>query len=359
MMIRQLATMASKNRVKLLIILGALLVTGIFCSVNDRFYTYPIGTIEQVKTVSQEDVVDEFGNEDVQVTQNLDVKISQTGKRTTITNRYLASQVLSEKYHKGQKLILSDDYNILSLKRDRFLALFVVALLGIFGLFTTHRFSYLLIGLIINALIFVIFVVLDVKRLMAPVELALLLGGISTLLTLYVAIHDKRQTLVAFGSTIIASGLSILIGHLVLTATNNQGVHFELADFITQNPEVLFLAQSFLSILGAVMDLATDISAAVFSLNRQSDDKSKLFKHGLTAGREIMGALVNVLFMVFMAELIPMCLIYLHNGDTLPFIFDQVLNLGILQTLITGIGIVLAVPIVAFISAKSLEAVHE
>jgi uncharacterized membrane protein len=311
------------------------------------------------RTLSTSQVVDEFGNTDKQIKQALTVKVYGQSEPVTITNTYFESRVLSEAYRKGQKLLLSPDNNILSLKRDRFMGLFVVALLGLFSLFTTRRFSYLLLGLIINALIFVVFVVLDVNKVMGPIQLALLLGGISTLLTLYVAIHDKRQTLVAFSSTVIASGLSILIGHIVLKLTHNEGVHFELADFITQDPEVLFLAQSFLSILGAVMDLATDISAAVFSLDRQTQDKSKLFHHGLTAGREIMGALVNVLFMVFIAELIPMCLIYLHNGDNLGFIFDQVLNLGILQTLITGIGIVMAVPIVALISAKSLEVVYE
>lgn len=355
----QLKIFIKTNQKKLLAIGVALLATWLFCSFNDGLYSQPVGRVISVETLSISQAVDEFGNTDTKVEQALTLRVNGEKRPVVIKNTYFKSRVLSEAYRKGQKLLLSPDYNILSLKRDRFLAMFVVALLGIFSIFTTRRFSYLLLGLVINALIFVVFVILDVNKVMGPVQLALGLGGISTLLTLYVAIHDKRQTVVAFVSTILASGLSILIGHLVLTLTNNEGVHFELADFITQNPETLFLAQAFLSILGAVMDLATDISAAVFSLNRQTQDKSKLFHHGLTAGREIMGALVNVLFMVFIAELIPMCLIYLHNGDGLIFIFDQVLNLGVLQTLITGIGIVLAVPIVAFISAKSLEVAHE
>ncbi len=49
--------------------------------------------------------------------------------------------------------------------------------------------------------------------------------------------------------------------------------------------------------------------------------------------------------MIFIAETMPMVFLMLRNGNNWPYILDQIMNLGILQTVISGIGIVLAVPV--------------
>ena len=71
----------------------------------------------------------------------------------------------------------------------------------------------------------------------------------------------------------------------------------------------------------------------------------------MNVGRDIMGTLVNVLFMIFIAETMPMVFLMLRNGNNWPYILDQIMNLGILQTVVSGIGIVIAVPVTSALVA--------
>ena len=69
----------------------------------------------------------------------------------------------------------------------------------------------------------------------------------------------------------------------------------------------------------------------------------------MSVGRDIMGTLINVLFMIFMAETLPMVFLMLRNGNNWSYIMDQIMNLGILQSVVSAIGIVLAIPVTSII----------
>ena len=99
------------------------------------------------------------------------------------------------------------------------------------------------------------------------------------------------------------------------------------------------MAQTVIGVLGAVMDEAADIVAMQFGMRRENVTRqfSDYWQAGLSAGRDIMGTLVNVLFMM------------LRNGNNWAYIMEQIMNLGILQTVVSGIGIVLAVPVTSVI----------
>ena len=88
-----------------------------------------------------------------------------------------------------------------------------------------------------------------------------------------------------------------------------------------------------------------------FGMRRENVTRqfSDYWQAGLSVGRDIMGTLVNVLFMIFIAETLPMVFLMLRNGNNWAYIMDQIMNLGILQTVVSGIGIVLAVPVTSAI----------
>lgn len=65
---------------------------------------------------------------------------------------------------------------------------------------------------------------------------------------------------------------------------------------------------------------------------------------GRHVGQEIFGALTNVLFLIFIAAQIPMAILFLRNGNNIGYTYDMNMALGMLQTLISAIGIVLTVP---------------
>ena len=56
-----------------------------------------------------------------------------------------------------------------------------------------------------------------------------------------------------------------------------------------------------------------------------------------------MGPLINVLVLIFIAEALPMTILYLRDNNTLAFSFEFTLSLGAIQSLMSAIGICLTV----------------
>ena len=98
-------------------------------------------------------------------------------------------------------------------------------------------------------------------------------------------------------------------------------------------------------VFGAVMDEATDIVSSLYELTQHKKDLTvkQLLLSGRTMGQEIMGPLINVLVLIFIAEALPMTILYLRDNNTLAFSFEFTLSLGAIQSLMSAIGICLTV----------------
>ncbi len=140
---------------------------------------------------------------------------------------------------------------------------------------------------------------------------------------------------------------------IVFSLTHEKGVYYESMQYVTQLPRPLFLAETILGSLGAVMDESTDIIASLTALKAEKPDVSakQIFKSGRQIGGEIMGPLVNVLFFIFVAETLPMALLYLKNANSWNYSFNMTMSLGVVQSLISGIGIVLTIPLACGITS--------
>ena len=55
-----------------------------------------------------------------------------------------------------------------------------------------------------------------------------------------------------------------------------------------------------------------------------------------------------------MADTFTSALMYLKNGNSIVYTFNMNMSLGMVQSLVSGIGIVLAVPLVSFFAATLL-----
>ena len=107
---------------------------------------------------------------------------------------------------------------------------------------------------------------------------------------------------------------------------------------------------------GAVMDESSDIIATLFELKQLEPTVSprQLFMSGRNVGKSIMGPLINVLFLIFMADTFTSSLLYIKNGNSWGYTFAMNMSLGTVQSLVSGIGIVLAVPLVSAFGALLL-----
>ena len=101
---------------------------------------------------------------------------------------------------------------------------------------------------------------------------------------------------------------------------------------------------------------SSDIVATLFELKRidPTVTRLQLFMSGRSVGKSIMGPLVNVLFLIFMADTFTNSLLYLKNGNSWGYTFSMNMSLGMVQSLVSGIGIVLAVPVVSILGALLL-----
>ncbi len=110
-----------------------------------------------------------------------------------------------------------------------------------------------------------------------------------------------------------------------------------------------------ISALGAVMDVALGIASSIWELRTQNDamTSKELFRSGMHIGKDAMGTMANTLILAFAGSSLNM-LILIQTYD-IPFI--QLINtdyicIEIIQSVAGAMGILLTVPIVAFISAR-------
>lgn len=163
--------------------------------------------------------------------------------------------------------------------------------------------------------------------------------------------------LVTLVATLLGVFVSFGIFYLVMRLTHERGIDYEAVDYATQDPRALFLSQTILGVLGAVMDEATDIVSSLYALAKHKVDLTfkELFLSGRTLGQEIMGPLINVLVLIFMAEALPMTILYLRDNNTLVYTFKYTLSLGVIQSLSSAIGIVLTVIFATLASSVFLK----
>lgn len=122
------------------------------------------------------------------------------------------------------------------------------------------------------------------------------------------------------------------------------------------NIENLLFSTVAISALGASMDVSVSIASAlreIQSLNKDVSSK-KLFKSGMSIGRDIIGTMVNTLVFAFIgSSLVSIMIFILHGTNT----FNRVVSSDFFAVEITkaliGISVVIImVPVTSFIASK-------
>ncbi|MBS9335042.1 YibE/F family protein [Fructobacillus sp. M1-13] len=351
-----------KNWQKILFIFSLTLFCFLVGRFDSSFYQQPVGEVLSSKTVSSDQSTDEHGNQDESHSQKLKVKLlNRNEKVVSIENRYLDSKAESERYQKYDQILLNHrnkQYQIDMPKRDSLLfALLGLLASGLYLSMSKKKFSFLFLSLLVNAGLFLAVIIWDASARSLPVlAVFAVLAVLLSALALYFVLGHGKQALITWLATCLSTMLALFVMAVVIFLTGAKGVHFETMSYVTQVPEPIFYAQAVIGVLGAVMDESGDIVAGLFGLHREHADRawSEYWTSGLSVGREILGTLTNVLFMIFIAETLPMVILMLQNGNTWSYILDQTMNLGILQTVVSALGIVWSVPVTAFLTASIL-----
>ncbi|GAB7168203.1 hypothetical protein TUA1478L_01990 [Lactiplantibacillus plantarum] len=168
-----------------------------------------------------------------------------------------------------------------------------VAWLALALLLLIMRFSGLMafLSVALNAVLFYAAIQIDLATNGGHIYLLFgVLAVIFAVLTLLLVLGFSRQMLVTLGATVVGTGLAVIISLIVFAVTHERGVTYESMQYVTQVPRPLFLVETVLGSLGAVMDESTDIVASLFQLKTERPDIAprQVFKSGIQIGRSIM-----------------------------------------------------------------------
>ena len=194
-----------------------------------------------------------------------------------------------------------------------------------------------------------------------PIVAALLIAAVTTFASFSLLNGFTLKTLCAVLGTIsgvtIAGVVSSIAGGLAhLTGFNTQEAETLMLvaqDHHMQVRGILF-AGILLASLGAIMDIAISIAAAIQELTDANPKLTakQLFISGLNIGRDMIGTMSNTLILAFAGSSLGMMIvIYSYNVPFYQLINTDMVGIELIQSMAGSIAVVFTAPIMAILSA--------
>lgn len=208
-----------------------------------------------------------------------------------------------------------------------------------------------------------------VLRGMGPVAAAVIMSVIVLAATMYLINGWTKKSLAAFGATLggilTACLAAILFGHAVnllgYNVSNIENLMFVAQNTLIDVGQILFAGILFAS-LGAVMDIAMDVTAACAELERHKPDISRkaLFTAGMNVGRDVMGTMSTTLILAFFGGSLGVWLLdYAYDLPYLQLINSNAVGIEIMKGFSASFGVIFTVPIAAALSAVTHKVEHK
>ena len=174
------------------------------------------------------------------------------------------------------------------------------------------------------------------------------------LMTLTLINGVSRKTL----ATIIGCMAGTVVAALV---TSFMSKFLELTGYIDEdsfyltimNPDkpidltAIIFATIIIGAMGALMDVAMDISSSLFELHEHVPDMTfqTLFKSGMNIGRDIMGTMANTLVLAYIgSSLSGIMLLLTYSHSLMDILNREIIIVELLQALIGSLAILLTIP---------------
>lgn len=124
----------------------------------------------------------------------------------------------------------------------------------------------------------------------------------------------------------------------------------------------LFVSGVLIASLGAVMDVAMSISSSCWELRELNPSLSRaaLFRSGMNIGRDAMGTMANTLILAFAgSSLNTLLLLQVYDYPAIQVFNTDAIAIEFIRGVAGSIGILLTVPLVAFLSARVMGPTQE
>ncbi|MBN1899344.1 MAG: YibE/F family protein [Spirochaetes bacterium] len=255
-------------------------------------------------------------------------------------------------YHRSDKLILL------------FLVFFSIVILIARGKGVRSVISLILVY---GSIIFVFLPLL--QKGYSPVMLAALVAFFSTLMTFILILKNRIKVLAATIGSLAGLFTAIIISLIAFSMANITGftttegralVMFaeNLDNFNLYNLKGIFIAGIVITCMGSVMDIASGVASSLLELHRTDPGLGfgKLFRHGLSVGKDVTGTMVNTLIFVSMTNLVVYFMVFrIMKTPFLRFSGFKFIIILMLYGLISSISLVLTVPLTVLTGAAILK----
>ena len=190
---------------------------------------------------------------------------------------------------------------------------------------------------------------------------AIFIVAVTTFISLVVLNGFSKKTWIAVvgcvGGVAIAGVIALIAGKINPITGFNMA---EAEELVLRSSDEglkitgLLVSGVLIASLGAVMDVALTITSAIAEL-REMNPKAKvaeLFKSGMNIGKDAMGTMANTLILAFAGASLNMLVLFrMFDYPYLQIFNSDMMAIEIIQGLTGSIGIVLTVPLVAFLGA--------
>ncbi|MDZ5252259.1 YibE/F family protein [Clostridium sp. LIBA-8841] len=302
--------------------------------------------------------------------QNIVIEIlegPEKGKEYEIVNNI--SRVYNMPVKEDTKVILGffyegeeiKDIAVYSYKRSNIIfllgLLFVIVIIGVGGFKGVKS----LVSLFFTCVCIIFLMIPLMLRGVNPIAAAIFSSFISIVVTLTLVSGVNKKTFTAILGTligiIISGGIAISFGNIAklsgISMAEAESMMY-IAENTSLNIHGIMFAAILIASLGAVMDVAMSISSSIFEINQVNSGLTKkgLFKSGMNIGKDIIGTMANTLILAFAGgSLNTIIMLYASNMSKNQMLNLDVLCIEIIQGLSGSIGIILTVPITAFIAS--------
>ena len=238
-----------------------------------------------------------------------------------------------------------------------FIALFLIALCIVGGKKGVKSAVAIIFSFVCIVFVFFPMIMKGHSPFISAIFTAMVITAVTICLINGFTIKALSAILATFLGLLIAGITSNIFGYFTSLSGYNVS-NIEALLFVGQNTlidvgELLFAGVLFAS-LGAVMDIAMDVSSAVHEIHLKNPQiqPKELFKSGMNVGRDIMGTMSTTLILAFFGGSLGVWVLdYVYDLPYLQLINSNSIGIEIMQGIAGSFGVIFTVPIVAILSA--------
>ncbi|OOM10444.1 YibE/F family protein [Clostridium saccharobutylicum] len=165
----------------------------------------------------------------------------------------------------------------------------------------------------------------------------------------------------------LVSVITVII--LVMIITYKMGINAQIQGFSSEQIDIvsfyslyvqinfskIVICEILIGLLGAVIDVSISISSSMNEIYKNDSliTQNQLFKSGMNIGKDILGTMTNTLFFAYTSGFMTLMIYFKQLNYSLSTIMNaKVFCSEVFQSICCGIGIILIIPITAFITSK-------